>query len=346
MKITKETLKKIIKEELQKSLSEGIEACPTIQKGDRGRCVANVQQTLIKAGYKLTADGDYGDKTHRAVEDFKKTQMKGYGPELLSSPGMLEKGLPDHLELTQMVTLEEGKKELLNENLARKALKAIWKWISKKYPSAAKKVPKGQELKTAKEVIEPTRIVKPSDPSAQRQFLAKRHAEDPSLFKSDKTGVFATDRRRELDAIGKIHKEQLKNAIPDSELKELRKFYDKYKADMPSNVHRAIGSQGPMNPAKLIKQFIKPEIIKKGPEAAAEALKKSNYFKDLMLKIKYDPQAKAEAKRIFAVMAATAAGIGATYGLSKAGYIDKLASILGVGDKSSKTDMAAKPEER
>ena len=105
MKITKETLKKIIKEELQKSLSEAIEACPTIQKGDRGRCVANVQQTLIKAGYKLTADGDYGDKTHRAVEDFK--SKTGYGPDLLSKPGMLEKGKPDHQELTQMVTLEE-----------------------------------------------------------------------------------------------------------------------------------------------------------------------------------------------------------------------------------------------
>ena len=313
MKITKETLKKIIKEELQKSLSEAIEACPTIQKGDRGRCVANVQQTLIKAGYKLTADGDYGDKTHRAVEDFKKTQMKGYGPELLSSPGMLEKGLPDHLELTQMVTLEEaleeGKKELLNENLARKALKAIWKWISKKYPSAAKKVPKGQELKTAKQVAEYKEIEK----------MVDRHFK----IMGDRAAL-----------PGQIQTaQQLKKAIPPAELKALQKFYDKM-------------GRGAVSASEMAKYGINPEIIKKGPEAAAEALKKSNYFKDLMLKIKYDPQAKAEAKRIFAVMAATAAGIGATYGLSKAGYVDKLASILGVGDKSSKTDMAAKPEER
>ena len=45
--------------------------CSTVLKsGSKGQCVINLQNALIKKGYKLTADGDFGAITEKAVKDF------------------------------------------------------------------------------------------------------------------------------------------------------------------------------------------------------------------------------------------------------------------------------------
>ena len=38
--------------------------------GDKGETVKQLQELLIKKGYKLIADGDFGNKTLEAVKDF------------------------------------------------------------------------------------------------------------------------------------------------------------------------------------------------------------------------------------------------------------------------------------
>ena len=42
----------------------------TLKLGDKGETVKQLQELLIKNGYKLIADGDFGNKTLEAVKDF------------------------------------------------------------------------------------------------------------------------------------------------------------------------------------------------------------------------------------------------------------------------------------
>lgn len=41
-----------------------------LKNGSKGQCVINLQNALIKKGYKLTTDGDFGAITEKAVKDF------------------------------------------------------------------------------------------------------------------------------------------------------------------------------------------------------------------------------------------------------------------------------------
>lgn len=43
---------------------------PTVRKGDSGDAVVDLQNELIEAGYRLSADGDFGEHTEDAVIDF------------------------------------------------------------------------------------------------------------------------------------------------------------------------------------------------------------------------------------------------------------------------------------
>ena len=45
-------------------------AHPVLQKGAQGNDVVDLQNELIDAGYKVLADGDFGDDTDEAVRDF------------------------------------------------------------------------------------------------------------------------------------------------------------------------------------------------------------------------------------------------------------------------------------
>ena len=45
---------------------------PLIKKGSQGEAVEKLQQTLNGKGYKLTEDGDFGNKTEAAVKAFQK----------------------------------------------------------------------------------------------------------------------------------------------------------------------------------------------------------------------------------------------------------------------------------
>ena len=47
-----------------------IEKTITLDLGDKGETVKQLQELLIKKGYKLIADGDFGNKTLEAVKDF------------------------------------------------------------------------------------------------------------------------------------------------------------------------------------------------------------------------------------------------------------------------------------
>jgi peptidoglycan hydrolase-like protein with peptidoglycan-binding domain len=45
---------------------------PLLKKGSQGEAVKKLQQTLNGKGYKLTEDGDFGNKTEAAVKAFQK----------------------------------------------------------------------------------------------------------------------------------------------------------------------------------------------------------------------------------------------------------------------------------
>lgn len=52
---------------------------PTVRMGDKGDAVADLQHELIEAGYRLSADGDFGEHTQEAVIDFQ--TRHGLGPD-------------------------------------------------------------------------------------------------------------------------------------------------------------------------------------------------------------------------------------------------------------------------
>ena len=61
----------------------------TIEYGDQGEIVKTIQNLLIKKGYQLIPDGDFGDKTKNAVIDF---QIKNnLGSDGIVGPKTLEK---------------------------------------------------------------------------------------------------------------------------------------------------------------------------------------------------------------------------------------------------------------
>ncbi len=43
---------------------------PVLQKGSQGNDVIDLQNELIDAGYKVLADGDFGENTDEALRDF------------------------------------------------------------------------------------------------------------------------------------------------------------------------------------------------------------------------------------------------------------------------------------
>ena len=46
----------------------------TLKKGSKGEDVKTLQKALIKLGFSLTADGDFGAKTETAVKSFQKSK--------------------------------------------------------------------------------------------------------------------------------------------------------------------------------------------------------------------------------------------------------------------------------
>ena len=60
--------------------TESMNFIDTVKFGDKGSVVEFLQSKLIAKGYKLVADGDFGNKTLEAVKDFQsKNGMVGDG---------------------------------------------------------------------------------------------------------------------------------------------------------------------------------------------------------------------------------------------------------------------------
>ncbi len=83
----------------------------TLREGSSGQNVKDLQNMLIKAGYKLTVDGKYGQQTKNAVLDFQKRNK-------LSQDGMAGKQTYDKLKSTYTTTTVSNKKSTINSNSA------------------------------------------------------------------------------------------------------------------------------------------------------------------------------------------------------------------------------------
>lgn len=83
----------------------------TLREGSSGQYVKDLQNMLIKAGYKLTVDGKYGQQTKNAVLDFQKRNK-------LSQDGMAGKQTYDKLKSTYTTTTVSNKKTTSTSNTA------------------------------------------------------------------------------------------------------------------------------------------------------------------------------------------------------------------------------------
>ena len=63
--------------EFKNKINEEPVTVSTLDLGDKGEMVKTLQSLLISKGYKLVADGDFGNKTLEAVKDFQtKNKLK------------------------------------------------------------------------------------------------------------------------------------------------------------------------------------------------------------------------------------------------------------------------------
>lgn len=83
-----------------------------MKKGDTGDAVRVLQQQLIKAGYKLEADGWFGDATEAAIKAFqRRVGLVEDGIAGIKTVGLLKSGTPDSRLLSQ-ADLERAAKRL------------------------------------------------------------------------------------------------------------------------------------------------------------------------------------------------------------------------------------------